>query len=107
MPKRCDFYCQRQQIAESYQIVTSTPAVPSNNVITPSKTLRDRSTSRVKSMWPNEYRVFVLFTGCIDAILSHSPGVSSRLILCASQVKVTDADVIVMPLARSCSTGHS
>ena len=60
----------------------STPATPSKTATAPSKTLRDLSTSIVKSTWP---------------------GVSIIFILCSLQKHVVAADVIVIPLSCSCS----
>ena len=60
----------------------STPATPSNTATAPSNTLRDLSTSIVKST---------------------CPGVSIIFILLSLQKQVVAAEVIVIPLSCSCS----
>ncbi len=82
------------------------PADASRIVTAPSKTLNDRSTSMVKSTCPIKkcpHSFFFCFTPLTYLYTQNIPGVSMRLIRCLFQGIVIAADVIVIPLSRSCS----
>ena len=67
----------------------STPEVPQKTTTAPSNTLKDLSTSIVKSTWPGVSIIFILCWGYCCSI--------------PLQKQVVAADVIVIPLSCSCS----
>ncbi len=80
------------------------PADASRIVTAPSKTLNDRSTSMVKSTCPIRKKCSHSFFFCSTYFsIQNIPGVSMRLIRCLFHGIVIAAEVIVIPLSRSCS----